>query len=248
MIASQRKGRERQGGQLPFLAFGLGAFVAVFTLVTAVPLHADTFYSGAAVHSDGSVYSWGVTSACSMSSHTTHMSSTLTSPKGRQASNSANDGCSSRVDLYLAFDSTDTGTYTVVSYSWAFCPVLGRWFWNGCQSQGSAAVSCDFAISGAPAPATCDNKTVNSTTYQAAGIPTYCQVYEGGSTLTFVTDKVKVEADYNDSNTDFTGAPTLHAAYWVTSSGGTITPQFTLVFNGGASEQSHDKTNTVTCK
>lgn len=67
---------------MPFLAFGLGAFVVAFTLLTSVPLHADTFYSGAAVHSDGSVYSWGVTSACSMSSHTTHMSSTLTSPRG----------------------------------------------------------------------------------------------------------------------------------------------------------------------
>jgi 3D (Asp-Asp-Asp) domain-containing protein len=136
MIATQTKGREKQGGQMPFLPFGLGAFVAAFTLLTAVPLHADTFYSGAAVNSNGSVYSWGVSSACSMSSHTTHMSSTLTSPKGRQASGQASDGCYSEVDLYLALDSTDLGTYTVVSYSWAFCPVLGRWFWNGCQSQG----------------------------------------------------------------------------------------------------------------
>jgi hypothetical protein len=183
-----------------------------------------------------------------MSSHTTHMSSTLTSPKGRQASGQASDGCYSEVDLYLAFDSTDLGTYTVVSYSWAFCPVLGRWFWNGCQSQGWAAVSCDFAINGAPAPATCDNKTVNWTVYQAREIPTYCTVYEAGSNLTFTTDKVKVGGDYKDSYQDFTVKPTLHAAYWVTSSGGSITPQFTLVFNGGASQKYHDKTNTVACK
>jgi hypothetical protein len=134
-----------------FSTFGLGAFVLALTLLTAVPLHADTFYSGAAVNGDGSVYSWGVTSACSMSSHTTHMSSTLTSPKGRQANGSNGDGCYTTVDLYLAFDPTDTGTYTVVSYSWAFCPVLGRWFWNGNGSQGSAnnAYPVNFTLTGA---------------------------------------------------------------------------------------------------
>jgi hypothetical protein len=138
MIATHSKGLENQGGEMLFQAFGLGAFVAALTLLTAVPMHADTFYSGAAVNSNGSVYSWGVTSACSMSSHTTHMTSTLTSPKGRQASGNASDGCYTEVDLYLAFDPTDTGTYETESDSWAFCPVLGLWFWNGVESEGSA--------------------------------------------------------------------------------------------------------------
>jgi len=150
MIATQSKGRKKQGGEMLFRAFGLAAFVVAFTLLTPVPLHADTFYSGAAVNSDGSVYSWGVTSACSMSSHTTHMTSTLTSPKGRQASGNASDGCETEVNLYLAFESTDTGMYTVVSYSWAYCPVLDEWFWIAVESEGSAnnAYPINFTQSG----------------------------------------------------------------------------------------------------
>ena len=71
--------------------------------------------------------------------------------KGRQASETASDGCYTEVDLYLAFDSTDTGTYTVVSYSWAFCPVLDRWFWNGNESEGSTnnAYPVSFTLTGA---------------------------------------------------------------------------------------------------
>jgi len=137
MIATQSKGREKQCGGMFLRAFGLGAFAVASALLTALPLRADTSYSGASVNSDDSVSSWGVTEACSMASHITHMSSTLTSPKGRQASGNASGGCETEVDLYLAFESTDTGTYTVVSYSWAFCPVLGRWFWNGNESEGS---------------------------------------------------------------------------------------------------------------
>jgi hypothetical protein len=158
MIGTQSKGREKQGGEMLLRASGLGAFAVALSLLSAAPLHADTFYSGAAVNSNGSVYSWGVTSACSMSSHTTHMNSTLTSPKGRQASGNASDGCSTRVDLYLAFDPTDLGTYEVESDSWAFCPVLGLWFWNGVESQGSANNNAQLSCGGAvtrPQSVTC---------------------------------------------------------------------------------------------
>jgi len=137
MIATQSKGREKQGGEMLFRAFDLAAFVAAFALLTALPLNADTFYSGVTVNSDGSVSSYGVTDACSMLDHITYMNSTLTSPNGRQASGNASDGCSTEVDLYLAFDATDLGTYTVISHHWAWCPVAHIWFWNGNPSQGS---------------------------------------------------------------------------------------------------------------
>lgn len=107
---------------------------------------------------------------------------------------------------------------------------------------------CDFTISGVPPAAVCDNKTKNSATFQAGNIPSGCTVYVAGSNLTFETDGVKVTPDYPDSYQDFTGLPTLKAFYWVNSSGGTITPQFTIKFNAGAVTVYHQVTRPVSCQ
>jgi len=116
------------------------------------------------------------------------------------------------------------------------------------MSGEAKANVCDFVINGAPAPATCDGKTKNTTVFQAQGIPDVCTVYAAGSKLTFVTDGIKVTPDYADSFTSYITGPQLNAVYWVTSAGGTTTPQFTIAFNGGQAKKSHDKTLSVSCK
>ena len=124
---------------------------------------------------------------------------------------------------------------------------------GGCPGQqemsaGATADVCDFVINGAPAPATCDGKTKNTTIFQASGIPDVCTVYAAGSKLTFLTDGIKVTPDYADSSVSYDTGPQLSAVYWVTSTGGTITPQFTIAFNAGQAKKSHDETLSVSCK
>jgi hypothetical protein len=115
-------------------------------------------------------------------------------------------------------------------------------------SSSSSADVCDFTVNGTPQPATCDDRTKNSTIFQAANIPSACSVYAGASNITFTTDGVHVLPDYPDSYQNYTFVPTLGAYYWVASSGGTITPQFTIKFNGTTNTVKHQRTASVPCK
>jgi hypothetical protein len=223
----------RKFGRTHSFILGLLALVAALTLADGTPCMADAVYSGTSVGGNGTAYGWGVTDARSMSSHTTHTSSTLTSPHGRQASNSACCGSYTRVDLQLSFDPDDMGSFQEDDWHWAFCPVLGRWFWNGVHTSSSGTV-CSYAIQGQPQDVNCTGNVKNETHYVAAQIPATCSVYPPTSDLTFVVSG-DVTADTEDSYQSFVVQPELFAFYWAGPGGGSITPQFTIRFTNGQS-------------
>jgi hypothetical protein len=144
--------------------------VAVLSIAIPQKSYADTVYAGGSVGSDGTIYGWGVTDVRSMVNHTSQTNATLTSPNGRQANGSVNDGYYTRVDLSLPFDSNDLGNYQVDSYSWAYCNVWNVWFLNGALTQSffkvgvqqvqfywdtthNPAYGCYYANNCPPAPA-----------------------------------------------------------------------------------------------
>jgi len=101
-----------------------GAVLAsALTLFTALPFYAYVWYSGAAVGSDGTVYGWGVVDVTSYFMYNKGIvSTTLTSPKGRQASAQSNEQNVARADVSLPFDPNDLGTYFTSSLHSGYCP------------------------------------------------------------------------------------------------------------------------------
>lgn len=101
-----------------------GAVLAsALTLFTALPFYAYVWYSGASVGSDGTVYGWGVVDVTSYFMYNKGIvSTTLTSPKGRQASAQSNDQNVARADVSLPFDPNDLGTYYTSSLHSGYCP------------------------------------------------------------------------------------------------------------------------------
>jgi len=97
--------------------------VAMLTLITAAPGHADVWYSGAAVAPNGAVLGWGVTDVTNYSMfHLAWATTTLTSPvKHRQASYTTGAQNWTRTDVSLPFDSGDLGTYSVSSTHTGWC-------------------------------------------------------------------------------------------------------------------------------
>ncbi len=140
-----------------------------------------------------------------------------------------------------------TGQFTDTEYYWddsqGNCVETQR-----TRSDSGRCDVCDFRISGAPAPATCDGITGNTTIFQAAGIPTACRVEPTGSNLTFVTDGIRVTPDYPDSFPSYDFGPQLTAVYWVIPNGGTITPQFTIKFQNVSRAVYHEAARDVTCR
>jgi hypothetical protein len=110
---------------LPYLRNGL----ILLCLAVSVAFGDDHagIYSSAALGSDGRVNAWGVTNVTAMQ-HTASVRTTLRSPHGRTVSaNGAWMGPGhSRADVYLAFDQSDLGTYTVNSVHDAYCSVMGH--------------------------------------------------------------------------------------------------------------------------
>jgi hypothetical protein len=109
------------------------AVVLALALCTALPSYAFSWYSGAAVGSDGTVYGWGVTDVTTYSMyHVAYVWVTLTSPKGRQCGPVyASWQNSARGDVALTFDPSDFGTYFVQSTNKGFCHAGGGWIVNG---------------------------------------------------------------------------------------------------------------------
>ena len=115
-------------------------FLVALTLFTALPSYPWTYYSGASVGGDGTVYGWGVTDVTQSGMyHTAYVNATLTSPKGRVANNGQVQATSSvREDLSLPFDPTDLGNYLVTSSHSGFCHVCVCWLFANCGSGTSA--------------------------------------------------------------------------------------------------------------
>lgn len=121
------------------VAFRFVSVLAAFTVFTSMPAHAWTYYSGASVGSDGTVYGWGVTDVTAGGMyHMAYVSSTLTSPQGRQAWGNGSAQNSVRDNMSLPFLSTDTGTYLVSSVSSGFCYVCMCWILYNAPSQATA--------------------------------------------------------------------------------------------------------------
>jgi hypothetical protein len=243
MRVTSKKIREGRLGGTSFFIMSLIGLVAAAVMFTAGASYADTLYSGTSVGSNGTVYGWGVTDARSMSSHTTQTSSTLTSPHGRQASRSTSGGSFTRIDLQLAFDPDDMGTFQENDTHWAFCPVLGFFFWNAVHTAASGTV-CSFAIQGQPQNIVCDGLTKNETHYVAAQIPLGCGVYPPPNSQLSFTVGGDVTPDYEDSYQSFNVQPERFAFFWAGDLGGTIRPQFTIKFTNGQSV-SRQKTDPV---
>jgi hypothetical protein len=116
------------------------SFVVVITFFTALRSQAYSYYSGASVGSDGTVYGWGVTDATPPPGmyHTAYVYTTLTSPKGRVADYGWVSAPSTvREDVSLPFDPTDLGTYVVSSLSSGFCHTCGCWWFQNFPSGAS---------------------------------------------------------------------------------------------------------------
>jgi hypothetical protein len=125
--------------QRHLIAFRFASVLAALILFTAVPSHAWTYYSGASVGTDGTIYGWGVTDVTVGGMyHMAYVTTTLTSPvKHRQAYGSGNAQNSVRDDVSLPFDPNDLGTYLVASSSSGFCYVCYCWILQNAQSQAS---------------------------------------------------------------------------------------------------------------
>jgi len=134
-------------------------FLVTLGLLSPLPAHAYSWYSGASVGSDGTVYGWGVTDATpphgSNMSHVAYVTTTLTSPiKRRQASNSLNLQNMVRADVSLSFDPGDLGSYQDYTTSSAFCYSCLCYFIYGAVSQAfanNAAYPVNFTQSGSTA-------------------------------------------------------------------------------------------------
>jgi len=96
-------------------------------LAAAIPAHAITQYSGAAMAPTGQINGWGVTDAyVSGMFHTAYASTTLKSPKARTASSGWRSASNwVRADAYLGWDATDLGTYLATSNHKFYCPYAG---------------------------------------------------------------------------------------------------------------------------
>jgi hypothetical protein len=120
---------------------GRASVAVVLALVTALPSHAYSYYSGASVGSDGTIYGYSVTDATPPPGmyHTAYVAATLTSPKGRVAYYGQISATSTvRQDVYLPFDPTDLGTYVVTGVHCGFCHTCVCWWFQNMQSQASA--------------------------------------------------------------------------------------------------------------
>jgi len=97
----------------------------LLTLFAAEPSYSYSWYSGASVGSDGTVYGWGVTDGTPTTNmyHVAYVTTTLTSPvKRRQATlGQASAHNMVREDVSLPFDEGDLGVYTVTSLNDAYC-------------------------------------------------------------------------------------------------------------------------------
>jgi len=162
------------------------ALIFVLTFFGELPSYAYSWYSGASVGSNGTVYGWGVTDGTTYTmDHIAYVWTTLTSPvKHRQAGPAYNSAQNSvRADVSLPFDPGDLGTYLVQSTNQVYCHGCLCDFINA-QSQAQVTL-CDFTIQGVARPLC--NGSKSKTVYQAAGIPsTGCSVVEAQSNLTFV--------------------------------------------------------------
>jgi hypothetical protein len=115
--------------------------VAALILLSASPSYAVSWYSGASVGSDGTVYGWGVTDGTSYTMyHVAYVTTTLASPvKHRQATLGQHSAQNMvREDVSLPFDAGDLGIYFVTSTHYAYCYAALYYFINGAQSQASA--------------------------------------------------------------------------------------------------------------
>lgn len=119
------------------------SFVVGLTLCTVLPSRAWTYYSGASVGSDGTVYGWGVTDVTSYTMHhVAYVTTTLTSPEGRiDGPVSASAQNSVRVDVALGFVPSDLGIYLVKSTNKGYCYACNCWILN----SGSGASALDYS-------------------------------------------------------------------------------------------------------
>jgi len=137
----EAKIEQRRRRQRAFInTLGRVSLVAALTLFTALPSYPWTYYSGASVGGDGTVYGWGVTDVTQSGMyHTAYVNATLTSPKGRVANNGQVQATSSvREDLSLPFDATDLGNYLVSTGHSGFCHSCNCWLFANCGSGWSA--------------------------------------------------------------------------------------------------------------
>jgi hypothetical protein len=143
---------ERQRGQFFVSLLQRASLFAALILFTPLSAYAYSWYSGASVGSDGTVYGWGVTDATYDSmTMVAYIEVHLISPKGRDAYyGEISEPNTVRQDVYLSFDPTDTGTYYVNSYSSGYCDNFHYWLFEDELSCASAnnAYPTNFTQSG----------------------------------------------------------------------------------------------------
>jgi hypothetical protein len=153
--------RESYFRQRPFLGNIMATlqrvgWIAALVVLTALPSHAYSWYSGVSMGSDGTIYGWGVTDITSYTMvHQAYVATKLTSPNGRQASLSEGNGPNYyREDVQLCFDATDLGTYTETSTNQGWCFACMCWVVNtGTGAQASNAYPINFTQAGSESDA-----------------------------------------------------------------------------------------------
>jgi len=177
--------------------------------------------------------------------HVAYVSTTLTSPNGRQAHLDVRSAHNSvREDVYLPFDENDLGEYWLESIHDAFCYLANAWIFYEVVSHATAR-ACDFVINGAANP-TCDAHTLNYTVYQAA-ISGGCTAvpFPYGSNLTFGVSG-SVDPNIDKSSQNYEGVPpTLDAAYYAGPGPGAVIPNFTIKFAEAGNTRTKQKTDPV---
>jgi hypothetical protein len=177
--------------------------MSALTFSAALPSYAYSWYSGASVGSDGTVYGWGVTDATPPPGmyHTAYVYTTLTSPNGRVANYGQVSAPSTvREDVSLPFDPTDLGTYVVASLSSGFCHTCVCWWFQNCPS-GAQVLSyspIQHNYPNNPLPQACwissfFDAVRNGTVHQAEDV-IYTNTQGGGTTPPYGTAVYAAEA------------------------------------------------------
>jgi hypothetical protein len=200
--------------------------VLALTLCAELPSYAWTWYSGASVGSNGTVYGWGVTDVtASPMYHVAYVSTTLTSPvKKRQAASGWVSAQNSvRADVSLAFESDDTGTYEDDSENEGYCYTSMGWFldeWTEASATEPWPAYVGLSRSSA------DSITCSGSNFSAGRLRVWYQVLDATkSAIPIAGMRVSEQLSWSSSvcSTSDSCGQKPSPATWTTDATGTIT-------------------------
>jgi hypothetical protein len=207
-------------------AFRFASLLSALILFSPAPSHAWSWYSGASVGSDGTVYGWGVTDVTVYNMyHVAYVTTTLTSPvKHRQASHQGNAQNSVRADVSLPFDPNDLGTYIDSSLSSGYCYTCCCYMFQNCGSGASATEPWPAYVGLSSSSA--DSITCSGSNFSAGRLRVWYQVLDATkSAIPIAGMQVSEQLSWSSSvcSTSDSCGQKPSPATWTTDATGTIT-------------------------